>query len=306
MKIMPTQPRSLPSTQPQKPADPPLAVNFTDTSTPGSSPITIWLWDFNDYSQSNHPSNASHTFNLNGTYNVTMTISDGIGSYTAFKNITVGEAPAIPGSYDLTVHVKDSTGVHIEGAHISLLVSNGTVLTNYTNAVGISNFIAVPGSAAAIVDVTKAGYPEYIETFTIASSFTKEVTLGPTGIKLYVDVKDSIYGSYINNIGFGVKNTTSGVWRNSTGQSGALYIDSTGASHEYPLAIGQTVVVAASKAGYLPDWESVTIAQDEQIVTLQLVNINGSAPSSGNFTAVIAAASMTTGLRDPRGISSYE
>ena len=57
--------------------------------------------------------------------------------------------------------------------------------------------------------------------------------------------------------------------------------------------------MAASKAGYLSDWESVTIPSDEYTVTLQLVNINGSAPSSGNFTAVIAAASMTTGLEIP-------
>ena len=77
---------------------PPLTVAFNDTSTAGTLPITSWLWDFNDFSQSNHPSNASHTFNLNGTYNVTMTISDGIGSYTAFKNITVGVPPSIPGS----------------------------------------------------------------------------------------------------------------------------------------------------------------------------------------------------------------
>lgn len=282
---------------------PPLTVAFNDTSTPGTNPITSWLWDFNDYSQSNHPSNASHTFLMNGTYNVTMTVGDGVGEYTAFKNITVGEAPAIPGSYDLTVHVKDSAGVHIEGAHISLLVSNGTVLTNYTNAVGISNFIAVPGSAAAIIDVTKAGYAEYIETFTIASSFTKEVTISQSGVKFYVDVKDSIYGSYLNNIDFGVKNTTSGVWRNVSNRPGALYVDSTGLLANEPLSIGQTVIVAASKAGYRSDWDSITLTQAEPplLVTLQLVNINGSAPSSGNFTGVIALRNGLTGVEIPGG-----
>lgn len=278
---------------------PPLEVFFEDTSTPGIYPITSWLWDFNDYSQSSHPNNATHTFLMNGTYNVSMTVGDGIGEYTAYKNITVGNAPSIPGSYNLTVHVQDSNGVHIEGAHISLLVSTNEILTNMTNSVGISNFIAVPGSAAALIDVTKAGYPEYLETFTIASDMTKEITLGQNEIKLFVDVVDSIYGNLLDNVNVGIKNTTSGVWRNATGAHGALYYSTTGLNHEYPLAIGQTVVVAASKAGYLPDSETITIQGDSAVtlftVKLHLVNINGSAPSSGNFTLGMVAGSMLTG-----------
>jgi PKD repeat protein len=274
---------------------PPLEVAFNDTSTAGTLPITSWLWDFNDYSQSNHPSNASHTFNLNGTYNVTMTVGDGVGSYTAFKNITVGEAPVAPGLWNVTIHVKDKNSVNLENASITL-VTDEIVLEGKTNSVGIYQFIAVPGTAAALISVRKTGYPEYVETFTITSDLTKEIILGGMGIKLYVDVKDSIYGTFIDNVDVGIKNTTSGIWRNKSGSGGYLYYDSTGANYEYPLKIGQTVVVAASKAGYRPDSKTVTIPNNFYTVTLNLVNINGSAPSSGNFTAVIAVADMETGL----------
>ena len=159
----------------------------------------------------------------------------------------------------------------------------------------MSRFYGVPGSAAAVIDITKTGYTEYIETFTIANDTTKEITLSSGGLKFYVDVKDSIYGTYINGIGFGVKNTSSGVWRNTTGQNGALFVDATGTNYEYPLSIGQTVVVAASKVGYSSDSSSITLTQASpvQLVTLHLVNLSGSAPSAGNFTAVITVGDWT-------------
>jgi PKD repeat protein len=39
---------------------PPLAVQFTDTSTPGSAAITAWSWDFGDGGTSTQQ-NPSHT-----------------------------------------------------------------------------------------------------------------------------------------------------------------------------------------------------------------------------------------------------
>jgi PKD repeat protein len=55
--------------------DIPLAVSFTDTSTPGGSgPITAWAWNFGDGSTSTLQ-NPTHTFTNGGRYTVTLTVT---------------------------------------------------------------------------------------------------------------------------------------------------------------------------------------------------------------------------------------
>ncbi len=59
----------------------PLPVNFTDLSTPGSSPITSWIWDFGDGNISNDQ-NPAHTYLNPGNYNVTLLLTDANGCFT--------------------------------------------------------------------------------------------------------------------------------------------------------------------------------------------------------------------------------
>jgi len=59
----------------------PLTVNFTDLST-GS--IDSWNWDFGDGSTSTQQ-NPSHTYDTDGTYTVSLTISGPAGSDTETK-----------------------------------------------------------------------------------------------------------------------------------------------------------------------------------------------------------------------------
>jgi len=68
----------------------PLGVQFTDQSSPGSAPITSWLWAFGDGSTSTSQSPA-HTYNLAGTYDVSLTVTtaDGTNSTTKVGYITV-------------------------------------------------------------------------------------------------------------------------------------------------------------------------------------------------------------------------
>lgn len=67
----------------------PLTVHFTDQSA--GSP-TEWHWNFGDdtYSTRQDP---THTFQTPGTYNVTLTITDGYESSTTSSEITVTAAP---------------------------------------------------------------------------------------------------------------------------------------------------------------------------------------------------------------------
>jgi len=57
----------------------PLEVAFTDTSYPGTSPITSWAWDFGDTGTSPDP-NPNHTYNAADTYSVTLGVATAVGS----------------------------------------------------------------------------------------------------------------------------------------------------------------------------------------------------------------------------------
>ncbi len=69
----------------------PLAVNFTDLSTPGSGTITNWLWDFGDGNTSTQQ-NPSHIFSSAGTYTVLLVVTNSKGcskSFTRSNYITI-------------------------------------------------------------------------------------------------------------------------------------------------------------------------------------------------------------------------
>lgn len=55
-----------------------LTVTFTDTSTPGTAPITSWSWDFGDGGSSTSQ-NTSHVYAAPGTYTITLTVTDSAG-----------------------------------------------------------------------------------------------------------------------------------------------------------------------------------------------------------------------------------
>lgn len=62
----------------------PFEVNFEDFSTPtDSTPITSWAWDFdsNGTIDSQEP-NPSYTYQTEGTFSVSLTVSDGFNQYT--------------------------------------------------------------------------------------------------------------------------------------------------------------------------------------------------------------------------------
>lgn len=72
-------------------------VSFTDQSSNGP---TTWLWDFGDGSTSTLQ-NPSHTYNTNGTYNVSLTVTNTYGSDNITNNnlVTVNKpiAPSVNG-----------------------------------------------------------------------------------------------------------------------------------------------------------------------------------------------------------------
>jgi hypothetical protein len=71
----------------------PLTVQFTDQSTPGSSAMTAWAWDFGDGSSST-AQNPVHIYGRAGTFTVTLTVTAaGTDTETKAGFITAGADP---------------------------------------------------------------------------------------------------------------------------------------------------------------------------------------------------------------------
>lgn len=70
------------------------AVSFTSTST-GTDASTIYTWDFGDATPTSNLQNPTHTYTTAGSYNVTLTVSNGASCSNTSPNavITVTDAP---------------------------------------------------------------------------------------------------------------------------------------------------------------------------------------------------------------------
>jgi PKD repeat protein len=62
----------------------PLAVQFTDQSISGGTPVSSWSWDFGDGATSTQQ-DPSHTYTNAGTYTVSLTVTNATGSDTETK-----------------------------------------------------------------------------------------------------------------------------------------------------------------------------------------------------------------------------
>jgi PKD repeat protein len=67
-------------------------TNFTDLSTSNSGIINSWSWDFGDGNYSNIQ-NPTHTFNLPGFYNVSLTVTTTLGCYGIYSDSILNDKP---------------------------------------------------------------------------------------------------------------------------------------------------------------------------------------------------------------------
>jgi len=119
----------------------PLVVQFTDTST--NEPIS-WDWLFGDGSYTNER-NPSHTYAATGTYNVTLTASNGCGSDSISKDVYVLDysGPDVPSQgwkfrSDLSNSgVYDDGGVRPEGALLWSYSTSGWMRSSPAVANGV-------------------------------------------------------------------------------------------------------------------------------------------------------------------------
>ena len=82
----------------------PLSVQFTDLSAPGSSPITVWSWNFGDTGTSTDPS-PQHAYAAPGTYTVSLTVTTALGSDAETKTGYVSVSEAVPPTAAFTANL---------------------------------------------------------------------------------------------------------------------------------------------------------------------------------------------------------
>jgi len=108
-----------------------------------------------------------------------------------------------------------------------------------------------------------------------------------TGISLLVDIKDAAFpNAFIQGASFGILNTTSGEWGNTTATYGALELSDI---KGIKLSSNQTVQICAKATGYPEETcDTFAIPYDGYLATLYLTK-TGDVPSGGNWNLIVTA-----------------
>lgn len=187
----------------------PLDVTFTDLSTPGSSPITGWLWVFGDGATSAEE-NPVHTYVNAGRYDVSLSVVSAVGSAITTKagcitvtlppsaafsgTPTTGTAPlevnftdlSVPGSASIASWMWDfgDGGVSTEQNPIHTYTSSGTFGVSLTVATGVGNSTEVKSAYISVAALPSAAFSASptAGTAPLAVTFTDRSTAGTSPI----------------------------------------------------------------------------------------------------------------------------
>jgi len=86
------------------------ATTFTDESTVSTGGITNWNWNFNDGSPADNNQSPTHTYSIDGTYNVTLTVTSDSGCINNYStNVDVYANPVATFTTDVACLTKATT-----------------------------------------------------------------------------------------------------------------------------------------------------------------------------------------------------
>jgi len=181
----------------------PLAVQFTDTSTSGP---TSWSWNFGDGSTST-VQNPSHTYTTAGTYNVTLTSANTLGSTSLTQSGLV--------------YVTNTTGALPSYSNIYVRASNHEGVLYNANSNG-TYYVETGGSGGGLNILHITTHPT-IPDGQVTVSRNQSGTIYATSTGTYAD--DTILMLAVNGTipnDFAIKVTSSGYTWTPTGSTPAL------------------------------------------------------------------------------------
>ena len=234
----------------------------------------------------NDASNTSWTFNKSQSRYVTYTFRSDVYAAGARKAAIVwqtGACPSLPWTTGGTIgkwwNLSDSfydlpqanfTGYPLDG--YSPLLVNFTVLNS--SAANETGFLWTWGDGQTVTSnkssishtYQNAGIYSVTMEYFNSSGYKFSVTKAnyilastPSGMIVNLDVKDAISGALIQDSTVGIRNTSTGVWRNTTAPTGLVYFSTTDPGYLYPLSQNQSITLAANKTGYRDASETFAI-----------------------------------------------
>jgi PKD repeat protein len=129
----------------------PLTVQFTDMSSGGP---TAWAWDFGDGGTSNE-ANPAHNYTTAGTYDVSLTVSNGAGTDTESRAgyVTIAPATAVAPTADTYVSQSSPTKNYGRATSLRVRTNNSSSYRSYFTFT-VSGLSQPPQSARLRLQVT--------------------------------------------------------------------------------------------------------------------------------------------------------
>jgi PKD repeat protein len=146
----------------------PLTVTFTDTS---SGTPTSWNWIFGDGSPENETvKNPVHTYTAIGSYNVTLTATNGGGSSIPITKTYYINVTAAPVSYTITASAGAGGTISPSGSVSVLQGASQTFTITRNTSYHIADVLVNGSSVGAVSTYT---FPNVQASHTIAASFAQ-------------------------------------------------------------------------------------------------------------------------------------
>ena len=138
-----------------------LSCGFQDASDDSDGSVNSWSWSFGDDSGSS-AQNPDHNYSVDGTYTVTLTVTDNVGttSFPTAQQVTVGVPAAeltIASISQPTAGVPSTTPVSIIGSGFG--ADAQVSLSGGTGPIRVSNVLVVDETTITATIVVKSGGP---------------------------------------------------------------------------------------------------------------------------------------------------
>jgi len=177
----------------------PLSVQFSDSS---KGAISSWWWDFGDGSANSSEKNPVHLYNSKGSYNVSLTVSDGDNTDTKTRNNYINVSTFIPefratpidGLKPLNVQFTDMTQGTVSSWFWDFGDGETSTLQNPTHTFTDEGSYSVILQVKNLNDSSEAIKDDYISVYDVfGASFTTDKTFGV--IPLTIKFSDQSFGN---------------------------------------------------------------------------------------------------------------